>query len=172
MRTHVAVSVGEVSCSCAPTSRLGFLSSNVFGNGITSKLPHANALLSPLYSHDTSAIRVEVRAKGVLFARNTTAGILVGVLIAIFVNGRAGHFAFHSHGAILGSVEGHLVTVVGLVGGFHDIDFAIVRPIGGVGEPKGRPGCTAIGCMKNIENEQAAVVGLLGFDSNGETACR
>ena len=172
MRTHVAISVGEISCSCALSARLRFLSSNVFGNGIASKLPHANALLAPLYSHDTSAIRVEVCTKGVLFAGNTTAGIVVGVLIAVFINGRAGHFAFHSHGAILGSVEGHLITVVGLVGGFHDVDLAVVRPVGGVGKPKRWPSCTAIRCMKNIEDEQASVVGLLGFDSNGETACR
>lgn len=171
MRAHVAISVGEICSSSAPSSRLRFLSRDVFGNGITSKLPHSDTLFTPLNGHNASAILVEVCTKGILFAINTTTGIAVGVLIAVLVDGRAGHFAFNSHGAVFGSMEGHLIAVVGLVSGFHDVDLAIVGPVGGIGEPKRWPGCTAIWCMENIENEQAAVVGLFGFDSNREAAC-
>lgn len=61
-------------------------------------------------------------------------------------------------------VQSHLVSLVRHVGPFHDVDFTICRPIIGVCQPKGWPGATAIRRVNDIEQEEASVVGLLGFN--------
>jgi len=42
-------------------------------------------------------------------------------------------------------VQRHLVAGGGLVDGFHDVDFAVGGPVGGVGCPEGGPGRATVG---------------------------
>jgi hypothetical protein len=65
-------------------------------------------------------------------------------------------------------VKRHLVAVVGLVDGLHDVDLAVVGPVAVVRQPEGGPRAAAKGRVPDVEDEEAIVVGALGSDADGE----
>lgn len=133
MVPNIAIRAREIRRRSTPRLRLGLLPRDIRRNTVPRKLPHANACIAPLDSHDTTALVVETRTKRILVTRHAAACILVVLDKARAVLGVARHLALDAHGAALGGVQGHHVAVVGLVDGFHDVDFAVGGPVGVVG---------------------------------------
>lgn len=54
---------------------------------------------------------------------------------------------------------------------FHDIDFAIVRPVRGICEPECWPGAAANRAVDHVEDEEGVeAVLVFGGDTDGEAA--
>lgn len=67
-------------------------------------------------------------------------------------------------------MQGHGIPVGALVVRLHDVDLAIVRPVGRVSEPQRRPCRAAIGRMNHVEEEESMVVFLIRRDTHRSTA--
>lgn len=171
MISNVAVGVGEIGPGGAPVGRVGLLIRNVARDRATGKLPHPDPRIAPLHGHDTPAIIIEGLAVGIILILDTAAGIIINSVVAVLLLDIASLLAAGLHVAAVGGVEGHLVAVVGLVCGLHDVDLAIVGPVVVVGEPEGGPGGAAVGGVLDVEEEEAAVPRGLGGDADGEAAC-
>lgn len=133
MAPNITVRAGEIRRRSAPRVRLGLLARDIRRNAIPRKLPHADAGIAPLDGHDTAALVIKGDAKRALVARDAAAGSAVVLGKARALLGVARHLALDAHGAALGGVQGHHVALVALVDGFHDIDLAVVGPVGAVG---------------------------------------
>ena len=75
-----------------------------------------------------------------------------------------GLLPFDLHVTALSTVQRHGVPFRRLVVGFHDIDLAIIRPVVTICQPERWPCATAIGRVKDVEDEEPLVVVSLGFD--------
>lgn len=170
MVSNIAVRAREISRSLAPGAGIRLLAGNVRGNGAAGKLPHADARITPLHGHDATAVLVVRRSKGVGRSLDATAGVAVLGRVAVLVERLVGLFARDAHGAAGRGVQRHLVSVVGLVGGLHDVDFAVLGPVGRVGEPQRRPGAAAGGSVADVKDEEAVVVGVFGLYAHREAA--
>lgn len=172
MRSDVAVGVGEVRQGRSPGAWIRLLVGNVTGNRSAGKLPHANAVIAPLHGHDGTSLVIQRRSETILARLDTTASVAILAVIAVVLERRSRLLALRLHGTAAGGVESHLVSDVGLVDCLHDVDFTIVGPVGVVRQPERWPGSAAVGGVLDVEDEEAAVVGLLGLYSDGESASR
>lgn len=170
MRANVAIRAGKVGRGSAPSGGVGLLAGDVARDGISGKLPYANAGGSPFDGHDAAAGGVEGGAKRGVGFFDATARVLVDAVIAIVLQRGARLLALDTHGAIVCGVERHGVAVGALVDGLHDVNFAVLRPVERVGKPQCWPGATGVRRVLDVENEEAAVVRLLGFKTHGEAA--
>lgn len=75
-----------------------------------------------------------------------------------------GLLPFDLHITADSTVQRHGVPFRSFVVGFHDIDLAIIRPVVPICQPKRWPCATAIGRVKDVEDEEPLVVVSLGFD--------
>lgn len=166
MRSNVAVGVGKVSQGRSPGAWIRLLVGNVTGNRSAGKLPHANTIVAPLHGHDGTALVIQRRSEPILARLDTTAGIAVLAVIAVILERRSRLLALRLHGTAAGGVESHLVSDFGLVDRLHDIDFTVVGPVGVVRQPERWPGSAAVGGVLDVEDEESAVVGLLGLYSD------
>jgi len=174
MGRNVAASVGKVGVGLAPSARVRVSRRDIAGDGIPSKLPHPNALVPPLHSHDAAILVIEplaIRIRG--GAADAAAGVIVGAVIAVVGQGLARHLPFDAaHGAPVSRVQRHLVAVSRLVHGLHDVNLAVGRPVRLIREPERRPCAAAEGRVLHVEDEEAVVVLLLGLDAHRETTGR
>lgn len=64
-------------------------------------------------------------------------------------------------------MQRHTISPGAIIGSFNNINLAISGPIAGIRKPQGGPCTATVGGMKDVKDEQAVVVGIVGLDANG-----
>lgn len=162
--------VGKVGRRRAPSIRRRLLARDVRRNGISHKLPHANAIITPLHGHHATFLIIKRLAKRRLPALHAAARVVVVLDVARVVERLAGHLALAGHFAVVGRVQRHLVALCALVDALEHVNLAVRGPVRAVGEPERGPRRAAVGRVLDVEDEEALVVRLLGLDARGEAA--
>lgn len=150
---NIAIRARKVGRCLAPSARIRLLARNVRGDGAASKLPHADTRITPLHSHDAAAILVVIRAKGAVRSLDAAARVAVLGGVAVSLKGLVRLLPRHAHGAAAGGVKRHLVSVGGLVRCLHDIDLAVLGPVGWISEPESGPGAAAKRSVTDVKDE-------------------
>lgn len=150
---NIAVCARKVGRGLAPSARIRLLARNVRGNGAASKLPHADTRITPLHGHDAASILVVIRAKGAVCSLDAAACVAVLGGITIGLKGFVRLLPLYAHGAAAGGVKRHLISVGGLVRCLHDIDLAVLGPVGWVSEPESGPGAAAKRSVTDVKDE-------------------
>lgn len=169
---NIAVRARKISRGLAPSARIRLLARDIGGNGAASKLPHADTRITPLHGHDAASILVVIRAKGAVCALDTAACVAVLGGIAVGLKGFVRLLPLYAHGAAAGGVKRHLVSVGGFVRCLHDIDLAVLGPVGWISEPESGPGAAAKRSVADVKDEETVVVGVFGFYSHREATRR
>lgn len=162
VRINITACVWEVCICLPPRARIRIVIRDVVRNTSSHEIPHPDASTPPLQGHNATTGAVVIFSKSGLVALHSTARLVICIPVTIFVCGRARLLALVVHFTVRCCMQGHLVARVCKIDGLHDIDFAIGRPVVDVGQPKSWPGPTAMGCVIDVEDEQAFVVGGLG----------
>lgn len=164
----VAACAWEVGNCHSPCLRLRSLVGDIAWDGTTGKLPHADAGVTPFDSHDAAALLIELFSVRGLVGGDATSRVAVCLDVAVCLSGASRHISADIHGALARSVEGHGVSIDAVVGGFHNVDLAVGRPVGGlgIGKPEGRPCSATVRGVLNIKDEKSLVVLLLGLDAD------
>lgn len=169
---NIAVRAGKVRRGLTPSARIRLLAGDIGGNGAASKLPHADTRIPPLHGHDAASILVVIRAKGGVRALDAAACVAVLGGVAVGLKGLVCLLPLYAHGAAAGGVKRHLVAVGGLVRCLHDIDLAVLGPVGWISEPESGPGAAAKRSVTDVKDEKTVVVGVFGFYSHREATRR
>lgn len=151
--SNIAIRARKVRRGLTPSARIRLLARDVGGNGAASKLPHANTRITPLHGHDAASILVVIRAKCAVCALDAAACVAVLSSITVGLKGFVRLLPLYAHGAAAGGVESHLISVGGLVRCFHDIDLAVLGPVGWVSEPESGPGAAAKRSVADVKDE-------------------
>lgn len=171
MAINITMRIREIGQRLGPGRRIRRRRSrDIRRDGVARKEPDADALAAQLHGVDAAAIGVELLAVAGDGALDTTSGVVVGAVVAVCRQLRAGFLALGRHAAVVGRVQRHFVAGVALVDGLHDVDFAVGGPVGGVGEPEGGPGRAAVGRVDDVEDEEARVVLVFGGEAGGVAA--
>lgn len=94
------------------------------------KHPRADPLVSPLERYDPAPGGVELGPVGGRRAGDGAARVVVDLVVAVALAGRARHPALYVlHGAASGGVECYGIASVGVVDSFHNVDLAVGRPV-------------------------------------------
>ena len=156
---NIAVRPREIRQSRAPSVRVGLLVRDVPRDPALAELPHPDSLVPPLDRHDAAALLVPRLAVAVVVSLDAAAGIVVLLVEAVLLLHVALLLAAHVHLAPLRRVQRHLVAVVGLVDGLHDVDLAVLGPVIGIGEPQSGPRTATEGGVLDVKYEKTRVVG-------------
>lgn len=153
MISNIAVRAGKVGRGLTPSARIRLLAGDIGGDGAASKLPHADTRITPLHGHDTASILVVIRAKGAVCALDAAACVAVLGGVTIGLKGFVRLLSLYAHGAAAGGVKRHLISVGGFVRCLHDIDLAVLGPVGWVSEPESGPGSAAKWGVTDVKDE-------------------
>lgn len=80
------------------------------------------------------------------------------------------HLPLDVHVTAIRSVQGDGIAVGSLVVGLHDVDLAVRRPVGWVGQPQRGPRAAAVRRVDDVEDEEALVVAGFGLKAHGLAA--
>lgn len=99
---YVAVCRREVCQSFAPSARVGsssirYIVWDVGRNLVAREEPHSDTLITPLHGIDTTAVVVKRFAIGLLTSHDPTASVVVGGVLAIFVESVTSLFTLDIH---------------------------------------------------------------------------
>lgn len=119
-----------------------------------------------------SSIGVEFRSICARRTLDATTSVAVRAIETVLLEDSALLLALHVHLTTLRGVQGHLVSSCSRIVGFHDIDFAVRRPVPRIRQPQSWPSATAIWRVEDIEDEEPVTVGLLRLNPNGSPASR
>lgn len=171
--TDITISAREIRNRLAPVRGVRTsASSDISWDRVPVKEPHPNPGVPQFHSVDTTAATVERFTKGLDRALHATAGIRVRAIETRTLQRRATHLALHTlHCAAPRRMQRHLIPLDPLIHRLDHIDLAVVRPRILVCEPDGRPACAAIGRVRDIEDEEARIVGCACGDAGGVPAC-
>lgn len=134
MIPNIAIGVREISRSFTPGTWIRGSAREISRYIISQELPHPNPRSSKFERNDGAEVRVEGGTKCVIASSDATAFVLVGTVDAGFAEHFSGFLALDIHGAARGGVERHLVVGSAYnVHGFHYVDFAVLRPVCGIG---------------------------------------
>lgn len=167
MGIDVTTRIWEVCRCLPPRTRIGVVIRNVCWHTPSHKVPYSDASTPPLQSHDTTTGAIVIFSKSGIVALHSAARLIICVPVTVFVRGRACLLALVVHFTIRCCMQGHLIARVCKIDGLHDINFAIGRPVGDVGQPESWPGSAAMWCVIDVKDEQALVVG--GFGGHAHT---
>ena len=141
-------------------------------NTVAREEPRADPGVAQLHGIHASAVAVERLAERGGLGLDAAAGIAVGAVVAVGREGGARLLPLDGHGAALRRVQRHLVPRRGRVGRLEDVNLAVRRPVGLVGQPQRRPGRAAVWRVEDVEDEQAGVVRVLRLDPDRLAARR